>query len=330
MIDDKMAILEHFEDLLDVDGIANSQIDEDDVNDDEETVINKIDANSLTLKDLLHEMEMRNLQPRGFFEDDAKLLQEQLDKEHEEYIESKRREKQEARDLEATQATIRRRKALQEIELNEEKEELKSNTRTAEWFRLIECGCSPLRCRIDLSNISARILSKVLWSNDQIQCLDVSAMGISDAAGAYIARAMKNNKSIYKLEMNENLLGSKTCSTLSESLELNSTLEYLSMDSNPLVATNGKLAIDGLMNIILKNKSLRHLGLWRCNIGIEGGRNISDAMMSNENIICIGLEYNFWDYLDIQRIQEVLVSTVVVAFVFVQRGKSSNIKFCET
>ena len=124
MIDE--ALLVHFEDLLDVgdDTIGNTQID-DDENDDNETVMNtKMDANSLTLKDLLHKMEIRNLQPRGFFEDDAKLLQEQLDKEHDEYIESKRREKHEGKDLEATQAIIRRRKALQEIELNEEQVEI--------------------------------------------------------------------------------------------------------------------------------------------------------------------------------------------------------------
>lgn len=308
MIDE--ATLEHFEDLLDLDGTTNAQIEEDDVEDDE-TVINKIDANSLTLKDLLHEMETRNLQPRGFFEDDAKLLQEQLDKEHEEYIESKRREKQEAKDLEATQATIRRRKALQEIELHEEKEEISSNKRIEEWFRLIECGCPPTHCRIDVTNISARTLAKVLWSDSNIQSVDVSSMNISDASGAYIARAMKNNTSIYKLEMNENLLGSKTCTILGESLESNSTLEYLSIDSNPLTVVNGKASVVGLVNIIKKNSALRHLGIWRCNIGIEGGREIAEAILSNGNLICFCLEYNFWDYIDIQRIQEVLVSITI-------------------
>ena len=308
MIDE--ATLEHFEDLLDLYGTTNAQIEEDD-EDDDETVINKIDANSLTLKDLLHEMETRNLQPRGFFEDDAKLLQEQLDKEYEEYVESKRREKQEAKDLESTQATIRRRKALQEIELNEEKEEISSDKRIEEWFRLIECGCPPTHCRIDVTNISARTLAKILWSDNKIQSVDVSCMDISDASGSYIARAMKNNTSIYKLEMNDNLLGSKTCATLGESLEANSTLEYLSIDSNPLTVANGKASVEGLVNIIKKNDALRHLGIWRCNIGIEGGREIAEAMLSNENLICFCLGYNFWDYIDIQRIQQVLVSTTI-------------------
>ena len=142
--------LEQFEDLLGDESSSNLSQDEEQNIEDEETVINKLDANSLTLKDLLHEMEMRNLQPRGFFEDDAKLLQERLDKEHEEYLESKRREKLKARELEASQAMIRRRKTLQEIELGEEEQELESNQRVNEWFRIIKNRCPPNECRIDL------------------------------------------------------------------------------------------------------------------------------------------------------------------------------------
>ena len=300
------AILEHFEDLLEDESTMISQNDEEHLVDDE-SVINKLDANSLTLKDLLHEMEMRNLQPRGFFEDDAKLLQEELDKEHANYLESKWREKQEAKELEASQAMIRRRKTLQEIELNEEKQELESDKKVHEWFCLIQGGCSPTRCRIDVNNISARTLARLLWSDNLILSLDVCTMDISDSSGAYLARALKQNKSITKLEMNENFLGSKTCTALSEALRCNDTIKYLSIASNPLTAKNGKASVEALANLIRGNRSLRHLGLWRCNIGIEGGRQLSEAMLSNGKITCFELGYNFWDFSDIQRIQEVLV-----------------------
>jgi membrane-bound inhibitor of C-type lysozyme len=303
------ALLCHFEDLLgDESATQKSQKDEENI-DDDETVINKLDANSLTLKDLLHEMEMRNLQPRGFFEDDAKFLQEQLDKEHEEYLESKRREKQEAKELEASQAMLRRRKALQEIELSEEQRELKIDKRTDEWFRLIKCGCSPTRCRIDVNDISARTLARLLWSDKLIVSLDVCTLNLSDSSGAYLARTLKNNTSIIKLEMNENYLGSKTCKTLADALCSNNTLKYLSMESNPLTANNGKASVEALVNIIRDNKSLQYFSLWRCNIGIEGGRELSEAMQLNEKITHFELGYNFWDFLDIQKIEAVLVST---------------------
>lgn len=298
--------LEHFEDLLGDESSTNIPQDEGENIDDEETVINKLDANSLTLKDLLHEMEMRNLQPRGFFEDDAKLLQERLDKEHEEYLQSKRREKLEARELEASQAMIRRRKAFQEIELGEEERELESNQRVNEWFRIIKNRCPPTRCRIDVNNISARTLARLLWSDDVICSLDVSNMNISDSSGAYLARSLKNNSSIVRLEMSENFLGSKACATLADVLCYNNTLKYLSMESNPLTIKNGKDSIEALVRIIRENKSLIHLGLWRCNIGIEGGRKICEAMSSNEKITCLEVGYNFWGFADIQRIQYIL------------------------
>lgn len=305
-----IALLEQFQDLLGDESSTNHVPQNNEENfDDVESVINKLDANSLTLKDLLHEMEIRNLQPRGFFEDDAKLLQEDFDKEHEQYIESKRREKLEARELEASQATIRLRKALQEIELSEEKRELESNKRVDEWFRLIKQRCSPTLCRIDVNNISARTLARLLWSNDLICSLDVCNMNLSDSSGAYLARALKNNKSIMKLEMNENFLGSKTCTTLADALCCNDTLKYLSIESNPLTAKNGKASVEALVKIISNNKSLQHLGLWRCNIGVEGGREICEAMNSNENITSLELGYNFgWDFLDIKRTQFILVS----------------------
>jgi hypothetical protein len=302
--------LKQFEDLLDDESVAVNFEEKENL-EDEEALMNKLDANSLTLKDLLHEMEMRNLQPRGFFEDDAKLLQERLDKEHEEYLELKQRQKIEAKELEASQALVRRRKALQEIELGEEKREYGCNKRTSEWFRLLENKCSPSRCRIDINNVSARTLSRILWSDTLIVTLDVCNMYIADHAGSYLARVLKNNKSLIKLEMDENNLGYKTCNTLADSLGTNSTLKYLSLGSNPLTANNGKEVVESLAKILVENKSLQYLGLWRCNIGIEGGRKVSEAMQSNKDILCFELGYNFWDYKEIQNIQHVLVRMIL-------------------
>ncbi len=305
-------ILQQFEDLLSDDSTIDiTNNDEDSIDNDDVSTLKKLDANSLTIKDLLHEMEIRNLQPKGFFDDDAKLLQATLDKEHEEYLKSKRREKLQALELEAEQAMIRRRKALLEIEIAEEKREIDENQRVNEWFRLIQNRCSPTQCRIEVNNISVRTLARLLWSDDLILSLDVSNMNLSDNSGAYLARILKNNRSIVKLEMNENCLGYKTCVSLADSLvgtTSNTVLKFLSIGSNPLTAKNGKASIEALVTIIRENTSLRHLGLWRCNIGIEGGREICEAILSNECLTCIDLGYNFWDYSITQKIEGILVS----------------------
>ena len=306
-------ILEHFEDLLGDDDIETINLptvtSDDSFLDDDDTMIKNLDAHSLTLKDLLHEMEIRNLQPRGFFDDDAKMLQQILDKEHEEYLEMKRKEKLEARELEASQAMIRRKKALLEIQLGEEEREIELNRRLDQWFCLMKNRCPPSSCTVDVNDVSARTLARMLWSDSIICSLDVCNMNISDSSGAYLARALKNNRSIVKVEMSENRFGHKTCTALADALRVNTTLKYLSIGSNPLTIKNNKASVEALVTIVLENTSIRHRGLWRCNIGNEGGRDICDAMQTNNTITCLELGYNFWDFSVIQKIEEVIVST---------------------
>jgi len=301
-------LLEQFEDIIKDETSSNGpNIDKNELDDYEETVIPTLDANSLTLKDLLHELERRGIHPRGFFADDAKVLQAELDKEHDEYLESKRREKHEARDLEGSQRLLQRRKALTEIAMREEREEMENNERINEWFGLIHRGKTPSYCRIDVNNVSTRSLARLLWSDTRILSLDVSNLNLSDTSGAYLARMLKNNRTIVKLELGENGLGYETCVTMAESLRVNNVLEYLSMESNPLNAKNGTMSIDAMANIVKYNKSVRYLNLWRCNIGVEGGRMIAEAMRFNDCLICMELGYNFWEYSDIEMIKEMLL-----------------------
>ncbi len=297
------SLLEEFEDIIkddypDAGAKAES--------DDEETIIPILDANSLTLKDLLHEMEKRGLHPRGFFADDADVLQSELNKEHEEYLESKMREKREAREFEASQRLFQRRKCLTEIALREEKQEIEENEVINEWCCLIKRGKTPCHCRINVNSVSARSLARLLWSDTRILSLDLSNLNLSDTAGAYIARMLKNNRTLVKLELGDNMFGCDTCITMAESLQDNAVLEYLSMESNPLTLKDAATSIEALATIVKKNKSLRYLSLWRCNTGVEGGRILSEAIKSNNILTCIDMGYNSWQYSDIVMIQKIL------------------------
>lgn len=299
--------LKEFEDIIEdaeIDSLNQKKYEDDD----SDTLIHKVDANSLTLKDLLQELERRDIQPRGFFSDDAKILQDVLDKEHEQYMESKRIERQKARDLEASQAILKHRKTITETQAREEQEEIDHDIEARTWLLLIQSGRAPAHSRIKVNDITARLLARHLWSNSNIVSLDVGNMKLSDISGAYLARAMKNNKTIAKLEMGENLLGPKTCSVLADSLKSNKSLKFLSLEANQLIDKNGASCVKPLCNIICKNNSLRYLNLWRCNIGVEGGRLMSDAMMNNSTLTCLDLGYNSWDFTDIQNIKTALVS----------------------
>lgn len=301
------SLLEKFEDIIKDDPVEDgpkrygNESDED-----EETVIPILCANSLTLKDLLHEMEKRSLHPRGFFADDAKVLQAELEKEHDEYVESKRREKREARESEVSQRLLQRRKCLTEIALREEKKEIESNKRINEWCCLIKYAKSPHHCRIEVNNVSARLVARLLWSDTRIISLDLSNLNLSDTAGAYIARMLKNNRTLVKLEIGDNAMGCNTCTTLAESLKANNTLEYLSMESNPLTSQDGASCTEALASIVRDNTSLRYMSLWRCNTGVEGGRFIYEAMKGNDKLTCMEMGYNNWQFSDITAIKTIL------------------------
>jgi len=298
------ALLKEFEDIL-KDEIPHYVANNND-SEEEETVLPIQNAYHLTLKDLLHSLERRHIHPKGFFDEDAKVLQVVLDREHDDYMESKRREKQEAKTLEASQRLIRRRKALTEIALKEEKEEMMRNERLMEWFLLIKNGIAPLHCRISVNEASARSLSRLLWSDSRIVSLDLSNLNLPDASGAFIARMLKNNRSIVKLELGDNMLGNETCTTMAASLRMNSVLQYLSLESNPLTKAGSVAACEALSTMIRTNNGLRYLSLWRCNIGAEGGRLISEAAKSNSKLTCLEIGYNQWQCADIIVIKTIL------------------------
>jgi len=297
-------LLEAFQDLIDLDSdggpTRNTGVAEDEI--DADVQIHKLDASSLTLTDVIAELERRGLQPKGFYSDDAKRLQRCFDDEHEVYVETKRKELRDAKIAEAEENRERHKKALIENEVLEEKGEISNNTRVSEWFRLILTKACPLECRINVNGIIARSLAKALWSDSRITAIDVSNMNLSDKAGAYLARALKNNRTMSKLEMNENKFGSETCKSLANSLATNNTLAFLSIGSNLLAKSqNGddRGCIELLASSIGKNSGLVFLSLWRCGIGPEGGKAICNAVSNNTNLISVEVGYNNFDNDDI-------------------------------
>lgn len=301
------SILEQFEDIPNDGTIINDDPPSHVSNDDDETVIPVLQADSLTLKDLLHEMEKRSLQARGFFADDAKLLQVELDKEHQEYMELKAREKIEAKKIEAAQKVTQRRKALTEYALWEEKEEVEKNERIAQWFQLLQQGLCPPNCRIEVNNVSVRTLTRLLWTDVSVVNLDLSNLKLSEESGVYIGRMLKNNRTLLKLELGDNMLGQKALCEISEALCNNSVLKYLSLESNPLTANGSSCASKAFAKMITLNKGLTFLSIWRCNMGVEDGRVISQSMKQNNHLLCFEIGLNQWQCSDIHTIENALV-----------------------
>ena len=306
-----------FEDLLEDGSVAddvppghNDGNDGDDDSDDE-SLVHKLDANALTLNELLQELEKRGLHARGFFADDAKVLQGELDREHEVYVETKRREKREARELEARQARLQRRRSVMEAKVREERDEISRDRRMKTWLDLIRGGGAPAHSRIEANDITARSLAKALLEDKSaLVSLDVSYAGLADLAGAFLCRALRDHRTIIKLELGGNLLGPKTCRSLGNALSTNRTVRSVSLESNPLTGDkqDDLSGIWAIADMLRKNQGLRYLSLLRCNIGPEGGKEVAEALCSNDVLTCIELGYNGWEKSHIRKIAQILVS----------------------
>lgn len=273
-------------------------------------VISKLDPTSLSLTDILTELERRDIQPIGFYSDDAKRVQRCFDQEHEEYVKDKRNEALAAKVYEAKQQAERRKAALLEQEIVDEKKAISNDLQLLSWFNLLSTQSCPRHCRIDINDISSRALAKALWSNSRIQSLDVSNMHLSDLAGAYLSRSLQNNICLVKLELGGNAFGSKTLRSLADSLFVNRTLQFLSLESNPLAKDDTRECISLFSSALESNTRLTSLSLWRCGLGLEAGRMLSNSISKNSSLISVEVGYNTFDSSDINIMTKQLVSAL--------------------
>ena len=121
-------------------------------------------------------------------------------------------------------------------------------------------------------------------------------MGLDDLAGAYLSRALRNNKSIVKLDLDSNMFGPQTCIALADSLTTNTTVEHVNLESN-LLSRSGNgghdlTGISAMAKMLTTNKTLKYVNMWRCNIGSEGGQLLLQGINKNSTLLFFQLGNN--------------------------------------
>jgi hypothetical protein len=245
-------------------------------------------------------MEKRSLKSTGFPDTDREILQEAFDEEFKKDLEKARADRREVRRRAARQAGLQRRRMMMEKMLQEEQDELARNHQIGMMIELIKENNFAISARLDVNSVSARCLSKAMWSNDTITCLDLSSNELSDHAGSYLARMLKRNSTLKKLELDNNNLGKLTCTAFSESLAVNHSLLYLSLDSNPLCSdSDGMAAFSLFAESLSVNKSLKSLNLWRIGAGVLGGAVLSRNVLKNSQLLFCDVSHNGMEMKDI-------------------------------
>ena len=307
------ALFPYFQDIVELchaedTGDATLDIDEDDL--DEEQQHAQLDASSFPMDAIQKELKKRNLKPRGFFNEDASLLQEQFDQEFEQAREEKRQQriaKQERLERERQEAMIDKEMLLERQELDHDEE-------LSTLLASMKQGKSPQHANINLKLVTTAF--GFCSPNCNLVYLDVSNQGLCDVAGAYICRSLSKNTSLKKIELSNNRLGPMSFQELGRGLMNNKTVEFVSLDCNPLRGSeNGGdddtnlFAARSLADMIGRNSTLRHLGLWQCFMGAESGKLIANALEScNTTLTTLKCGCNSWDDKCIRRIDAKLGS----------------------
>lgn len=133
----------------------------------------------------------------------------------------------------------------------------------------------------------------------------MSKKKITDAQGVQLAEMLITNKCLLKLELEGNLLGSKTAQEFGKVLkESNKTLRFLDLENNYL--TNSNTASDEVKlfaDSLITNKSLLHLNLSNNAMNAECGERFAKTTGINSTLICFEFEFN--DFM-LEHVKEII------------------------
>lgn len=268
----------------------------DDKDDDDSRVLSIPMASHLDASDVSAALLSRDRTPTGFIEIDRDTLQKIFNEEFKRDEEMSRMERLENKQKQARQAGLQKKRMDMENKLQEEVEELAGNYQVHSMISCVRDNLAITTLKLNVSSISARALAKAMWINNTIICLDLSSCGLNDNAGCYIARILKKNNTLQKMELDNNYFGPSTAKAFAESLVINTSLVHLSLDSNALTRGGGAEAdFSGVIEFskaIAINTTLKFLNLWGTNLGIQGGIAMADGLELNDTILLCDVGHN--------------------------------------
>merc|ERR1719313_655279 len=105
------------------------------------------------------------------------------------------------------QAGLQRKRMIMERQLKEEQDAVAKDKQIELWLVNLRQDNTESSARIDVNSIAARALAKAMWNNESLTSLDLCRNHLSDFAGSCVARMLRRNDALKKLELDENELG---------------------------------------------------------------------------------------------------------------------------
>jgi len=118
--------------------------------------------------------------------------------------------------------------------------------------------------------------------------ITVLSLKINDNGIKKIVEALKINKTITRLDLNNNKISNDGTKVLAEALKINTKLETLNISNNNIRYSGAKALAEALKT----NKTLILFNISNNNIGYDGGIAIADALKINTTLLDLNLSEN--------------------------------------
>jgi len=137
-----------------------------------------------------------------------------------------------------------------------------------------------------------QLLKKTLMANKTIKKIKWSHYWIIDEVCAnemkYLSDALKINKEIIELNLDENQINDQCVEYLCEAIEINNTIQKINLEHNKI----SDKGIKYLYKILQVNNAIQELNLGSNGIGDEGVEHLCKALEINNTVTKINLNYN--------------------------------------
>ncbi len=142
------------------------------------------------------------------------------------------------------------------------------------------------RGRYKLENIDE--LAEAIKDNRIVKALYLNNNEIGDTGAESISEALKVNKSITQLYLSNIQIGDRGAESISEALKVNKSINILVLDNNQI----GDRGAESISEALKVNKSITTLYLSNSQIGDRGAESLSEALKVNKSITILYLNDN--------------------------------------
>ena len=152
------------------------------------------------------------------------------------------------------------------------------------------------------------MLAQYVGYNNSLLSLHLSRKQINSGEGIFLAKMLRTNKTLRKLELEGNNLGPECAYAFGRALRVNTTLKYLDLESNNLTNDGTESGgITDLFTFLPENKTLLSLNLANNGLDESCGEQFNQYLDQNSTLIDFDYALNSFNLDDSRSIQDKLM-----------------------